>query len=71
MSNEDEIRQYCQKVAAIVYEMCDMAERRGVPLPVMVAALLGGVAATSAAHGLRRDNIIAALNGAFDDIEGL
>lgn len=62
-------QRYCENVGEALLKIVFQAEKLGMARGLSIGALIGSVAAICAAEGLERENVIAALNSAWDDTE--
>lgn len=60
---------YCQAVGAAMTSVADQATAMGYAPGITCAAMIGGLAALCAASGMKRENVVKALNSAWDDID--
>lgn len=60
---------YCEEVGAALDGLVTQAQERGIVAPITLSAIIGSLAALGVAHGLQRENVIAALNSAWNDAE--
>jgi hypothetical protein len=68
MATEDELNAVMKLIGETVMDVVGDAVRSGVPPLLATSAAIGAVAALGIAAEMKRENVIAALNSAWDDI---